>query len=106
MAHILISAPADADTAEIIAYLAAKAGVHVAARYTASLEKLYDRLAVHPQIGAPRPALGPYVRSAIVPPYTVIYEHAEPEGAVTILRIVHGRRKITGKLLSASISSS
>ncbi len=104
MARVVVSAPADADTAEIIAYLTAKAGYNVAARYVASFEELYDRLADHPLAGAPRPALGPNVRIGIVPPYIVIYEHAKTDGAVTILRIVHGRRRITGRLLLTGAS--
>ena len=79
--------------AGIIAYLAGKAGYDVAARYIASFEKLYDRLADHPDSGAPRPALGPQVRIGIVPPYIVIYEHDATDDAVIVLRIVHGRRR-------------
>jgi hypothetical protein len=29
----------------------------------------------------------------------VIYKHDEADDAIKVLRIVHGRRKITGKLL-------
>jgi plasmid stabilization system protein ParE len=35
-----------------------------------------------------------------VSPYIVIYRHTEAADTVTILRIVHGRRRITGTLLS------
>jgi toxin ParE1/3/4 len=105
VARVLLTAPADADTAGIIAYLAGKAGHNIAARYVASFEKLYDRLADHPDNGAPRPALGPHVRIGIVSPYIVIYEHDATGDAVIVLRIVHGRRKITGDLLLANIGS-
>jgi toxin ParE1/3/4 len=44
------------------------------------------------------PALGPNVRIGVVSPYIVIYRHAED--TVNVLRIVHGRRRITDKLLS------
>jgi plasmid stabilization system protein ParE len=69
MARIIVASPADADTADIIAYLAANAGYNVAGQYIVSFEKLYDRLAGHPGSGAPRPALGPRVRNGIVSPY-------------------------------------
>lgn len=105
MARVVVTSPADADTADIIAYLAAKAGYNVAARYIAAFEKLYDRLADHPESGAPRPVLGPHVRIGVVSPYIVIYEHDETDDTVVVLRIVHGRRRITGKLLLANISS-
>jgi plasmid stabilization system protein ParE len=35
-----------------------------------------------------------------VPPYIVIYDHEQAADLVTVLRIVHGRRRITGKLLA------
>ncbi len=105
MARVIVAAPADADTADIIAYIAAKAGYNVAGQYVVSFEKLYDRLAGHPGSGATRPALGPRVRIGIVSPYIVIYEHDAASDTVTILRIVHGRRRITGKLLMTGVGS-
>jgi toxin ParE1/3/4 len=89
----------------IIAYLAGNAGSNLAARYVASFEQLYDRLADHPGSGARRPSLGPHVRIGIVPPYIVINEHDPAGDTVIILRIVHGRRKITGDLLPANIGA-
>src|SRR5438132_4650942 len=100
MTRIIISSSADADTAEIIAYLMRNAGRATAAGYTALFEVLYDRLAAHPDSGPPRPALGVNVRIGIVAPYIVIYDHEPRSDTLTVLRIVHGRRKITGKLLS------
>ena len=50
--------------------------------------------------GARRPALGQEVRIGIVSPFIAIDAHNQSEGTVTILRIVHGRREITSKLLS------
>jgi toxin ParE1/3/4 len=97
MARVLVSSTADADTAEILAYLAEKAGRNTAAKYNALFERLYDSLADHPDSGPPRPALGPNIRIGIVPPYIVIYEHA-PTGVVTILRVLHGRRRITAQV--------
>lgn len=98
MARVVITSPADADAAHIIAGLGAKAGAGVAARYDADFDKLYERLAVHPESGAPRPTLGRRVRICVVSPYVVIYEHIEADDAVMVMRIVHGRRKITRRL--------
>jgi toxin ParE1/3/4 len=100
MARVVVSSVADADTAEILAYLARKAGRATAAKYNALFEHLYDRLTDQPDTGPPRRALGPNVRIGIVPPYIVIYDHEPAANLVTVLRIVHGRRRITGKLLS------
>jgi toxin ParE1/3/4 len=103
MAKVVISASADADTAGILVYLAHQAGRRTAAKYEALLERLYDRLAAHPGIGAPRPALGRNIRIGIISPHIVIYRHTEVDDTVTVLRIVHGRRRISGKLLSETI---
>lgn len=84
MARVVVTAPADADTAAIIGGLAAKAGVNVAARYDADFDALYQRLERFPESGPPRPALGPLVHIGIVPPYVLIYEYS---------------RKITRRLL-------
>jgi toxin ParE1/3/4 len=100
MARVVVSFVADADTAGIIAYLTNKAGRATAAKYNALFENLYDRLAVHPDSGPPRPVLGPNIRIGIVPPYIVIYDHEPAADLITVLRIVHGRRRITGKLLA------
>jgi plasmid stabilization system protein ParE len=68
-------------------------------RYNASFERLYDILADFPGAGPPRPALGAHIRSGVVLPYIVIYSHTETDGVVRVLRIVHGSRRISGKLL-------
>jgi toxin ParE1/3/4 len=99
MARIIIAPEADADTDGIIADLIAKAGVRVAVKYNNLFEKLYERLADHPGSGAPRPALGANMRIGIISPYIVVYRHSEADDTVTVLRIVHGRRRISGSLL-------
>ena len=99
MARVVITASADADTAYIIADLGAKAGANVAVRYDADFHRLYERLSDHPESGAPRPRLGKQVRICVVSPYVVIYQHIEADDTVTIMRIAHGRRKITRKFV-------
>jgi len=56
-------------------------------------------LADFPDSGPPRPKVGAQIRIGIVSPYIVIYRHTEAEDTVRVLRIVHGSRRITGKLL-------
>ena len=101
MARVVIASSADADFAEILTDLATKAGWHVAAKYDELFGKLYDRLADHPRGGAQRPALGQNVRIGIVSPYIIIYRN-EGDDTVTVLRIVHGRRRITGEMLRST----
>lgn len=104
MARVVITASADADTAYIIADLGAKAGASVAARYEADFGRLHERLSDHPKSGAPRPSLGAPVRICVVSPYVVIYEHIEADDTVTIMRIAHGRRKITRKFVRGKLA--
>jgi toxin ParE1/3/4 len=99
VARVIVTPSADADTAEILGFLAAKAGYGVAANYNAAFEQLYDNLADFPDSGAPRPNVGARIRIGVVSPYLVIYRHTEADSTVRVLRIVHGSRKITGKLL-------
>jgi len=100
MARVIIAPSAAADTDSIFDDLAAKAGWRTAVKYNDLFESLYDRLGDHPGIGALRPAIGQNIRIGIVSPYIVIYRYSEREDTVTVLRLVHGRRRITGKLLS------
>lgn len=99
MARILVAETADADTADIISYLNLKAGHEIAAKYVAAFEEVYERLAVYPQSGSSRKILGPQVRINIVSPFVIIYEYSEANDLVTILRILHGHRKISPRLL-------
>ncbi len=103
MARVIITSTADADTDSIFADLAAKASRHTVAKYDDLFERLYDRLANHPGIGALRPALGQNIRIGIVSPYIVIYQYNEANDLVIVLRIVHSRRRISGKLLQKAL---
>jgi toxin ParE1/3/4 len=98
-ARVIITAPADADMADILADLAAVAGSAVANKYNLLFESLYDRLADYPDSCPARPKLGAHIRLGIVLPYHVFYRHLEGDDTVTILRVIHGRRRITRNLL-------
>jgi len=99
MARLVLASSADADYAEIINDLAAKAGWRTAAKYDELFEELFDRLTDHPHSGAPRPAFGQNIRIGIVMPYIVLYRNDDDGNTVTVLRIVHGRRRITAQML-------
>ena len=98
MARIVVSDPARSDIRNILNYLANHGGHAIAERYAADFEAVYDRLADFPDSGAPRPTLGHDVRSALVPPFVVIYGHSN--NLVTVLRILHGKRNITRDLVA------
>jgi len=97
MATVRLTASADADIATIISDLATKAGIPIAERYADEFDALFDRLRDHPGIGPRRPKLGSDTRIGIVAPYIAIYEFRDD--VVTILRVVHGSRNITARLI-------
>lgn len=100
MARVIVSPSADADTDVILATLVREAGSGTAIKYDRLFDRLYERLTDHPAIGALRPALGQNIRIGIVSPYIIIYRHTAHDDTVTVMRLVHGRRRITGKLLA------
>ena len=73
--------------------------MRTAVKFRELFKAVYERLGDHPDSGAPRPAIAPNIRIGVVSPYIVIYRHNVDDGAVTVLRIVHGRRRITGAML-------
>lgn len=99
MARVVVSSLADADTAAILTYLSINAGPRVAARYNGLFESFYDRIEAFPGCGLRRPVLGPDIRIGIASPFIIIYHYSEDDDVVTVLRLVHGRRRISGVLL-------
>jgi len=77
--------------------LAKEAGSGVARRYRRSFDDIFARFARFPESGAMRPRLGRHIRIGVVSPYLVIYELESDH--VMVLRIVHGRRRITRRLV-------
>jgi toxin ParE1/3/4 len=99
MAQVISSDFANADFKKIYSDLAAQAGVATVLKYRDNFHSLYRHLAEFPQSGAPRKKLGARIRLGVVSPYVAIYRYIEASDTVEILRIVHGKRKITGKML-------
>ena len=98
MARVLLTSLADADVADIIADIGAKAGRRTAEKYVAEFDRLFMRLGEYPLSGAPRTTLGPSVRIALLRPYVVIYDFDRSRDAVTVLRVLHGRREMTRRM--------
>ena len=99
MARVIVTDLADADTAKMLTDIASDAGFLVAIKTNARIEDLYERLADHPESCQARPELGAHIRVGVVFPYLVIYRHITGGDTVSIIRIIHGRRKITRKIL-------
>jgi toxin ParE1/3/4 len=91
-ARVIVTDLADADTAQILDEMDREAGYRAADRFNARVEDLYDRLGSHPDSCQARPKLGPNIRVGVVHPYLGV-------DTASIIRIIHGRRKITRRLL-------
>ena len=68
MTRLVVTSDAEADTSDILAYLAQEAGAPVALEYGARFRAAIERLLSFPESGAPRPRLGSETRIAIVAP--------------------------------------
>ncbi|HEX4043041.1 MAG TPA: type II toxin-antitoxin system RelE/ParE family toxin [Xanthobacteraceae bacterium] len=99
MTHLVVTPQADADASTILAYLNSQAGSRVAETFARRFRETLTRLLQFPETGAPCPVFGPQARIAIVQPYLMIYDFIRADDTVTLLRILHGRRHITHRLL-------
>jgi toxin ParE1/3/4 len=90
MTRLVVTADADADTRDVLAYLGRHAG---------RCGKAIERLVEMPETGSPRPSLGVNARIAVIFPYVLIYDYDRDSNTLTLLRILHGRRNISQDLL-------
>jgi plasmid stabilization system protein ParE len=97
MVRVVVTEIAKHDVRRILSDLNERAGYRVAAKYAFEFKAAYRRLASLPQVGPPRPALGPTTRVVIILPYLIVYEYAAD--VVTVLRVLHGKRNINRDLL-------
>jgi len=99
MTQLVVTADAEADLYEILDYLEQEAGARVAEDYARRFRLCLERHVESPGIGAPRPALGPGTRIGIVRPCILVYDYTEADDTLTLLRILHGKRNITRRLI-------
>lgn len=99
MIEVVIAPEARDDLLAIVTYLAEVAGSQTASRWHDALWSAIDGIADFPGAGAPRPSLGKHVRINVVAPYIVVYEHGPGSAQDFVLRVLHGRRDVTRRLL-------
>lgn len=95
---VLWSPRARTDLLKILGDIADGSGAHVAAAWNDRIWQRLELVAEHPGSGALRPRLGKSIRISVVKPYVIIYGHDERE--VRVMRILHGRRRLTRKLVA------
>ncbi len=99
MTRLIVAREAETDRDAILDYLEREAGVRTAAAYSERFATSIERLLDFPALGTPRPALGDDARVTIVYPYILIYDYSVTSETITLLRILHGRRNITRRLI-------
>jgi len=101
VARLVFAPRAINDVRDIPTLLAEKGGNSVAEDYLGRFRSTFERLVAHPRSGGPRPRLGRAVRIPVVRPYIVIYRTSIDD--VMIMRVLHGRRKITRRTVTERI---
>ena len=97
MIRVIVSTAARGDFRQIVANLARDAGPAVAKRYAEKFDANLVLIAEHPEIGVLKPELGSRIRIRVIRPYVLIYSVAGE--TVEVLRFLHGKRKITRRML-------
>lgn len=100
MTRLVVAREAELDRDAILNYLEQEAGARTAAAYAERFARTVERLCDFPGSGAPRPSLGAHTRVAIVYPYLLIYDYEQDTNTLLLMRIVHGRRRISRRLLN------
>ena len=95
----IIRAQARLDIFDILDHLELEAGAATATKFGRSFKMAIDFIVQHPRAAQTRPRLGARVRFGIVQPYNIVYAYNSETDEVTILRVLHGRRRITRKLV-------
>jgi toxin ParE1/3/4 len=91
-------APAAArDLQKVSEDIKAAGGERVALAFVGHLRQSLEGLVAFPRMGRLRPRFGSGVRSWAFPPYVAFYRQSASD--VEIIRIVHGKRKITRALM-------
>jgi toxin ParE1/3/4 len=99
MTRLIIPAQFTFDITQIHMHLEDVAGKTTTQRYLGQFEKAVRRLIEMPQSGSVRRRLGPDARRLVIRPYVLIYDYSAEHDTVTLLRLVHGRRKIVPAML-------
>ena len=99
MTRVVVTALASADTATILRSIASGSGHNSALKFELRFRKFYRRLSEHPESCDARPNLGRDIRVGVVFPYLVIHRSDRKHDTVSNVRVVHGHRRLTRRLL-------
>lgn len=94
MAIVDVAPRAAADVDTILVHLHGRDGLAAADRQQAAFKVAARRLALHPEFGRSRPDIGPDLRSVLTHPYVLIDRYDRARDTVSVLRVLHGRRRL------------
>lgn len=95
MATVDVAPRAAADVDGILVDQHGRGGRAAAARRQAEFNAAVRQLAHHPESGRRRPDIGPGLRSVLIHPYVLIYSYDPATDTVFVLRVLHGRRRLS-----------
>ncbi|MEY9380323.1 type II toxin-antitoxin system RelE/ParE family toxin [Rhizobium leguminosarum] len=95
MLPIIRTNRADEDLIEIWSYIAID-NISAADRVLDAIEARWDNLARHPYSGGARDDIAPGIRHLVSGEYLTLYRLSG--SAIEIVRVLHGRRKISSKV--------
>ncbi|MCM2476251.1 type II toxin-antitoxin system RelE/ParE family toxin [Rhizobium sp. CG5] len=96
MLSIIRTDRADEDLIEIWSYIAVE-NMSAADRVLDAIEARWDNLARHPYSGVARDDIAPGIRHLVSGEYLTLYRLSD--SAIEIVRVLHGRRKISSKII-------
>lgn len=96
MHSIIRTDRADEDLIDIWSYIAAN-NISAADRVLDAIEARWDNLARHPYSGVARDDIAPGIRHLVSGEYLTLYRLSG--SAIEIIRVLHGRRKISSKVI-------
>lgn len=100
--HLTVTGPARADMDELLAYIAAQAGLDPALRFADTLDGAFAKLAFLGHAGVSREWIKPGLRMAIVGSYCVYFRVSIDE--TRILRVLHGARDIDAIIFEGDVT--
>jgi plasmid stabilization system protein ParE len=94
MTDLRFSENALRDIEDILVHLEAVGGRHVALKLGEKFRAAAAHISLFPSSGAQRHQFGPTMRMWAVLPYLIFYRYQTTLDAVSVVRILHGRRDI------------
>lgn len=102
MTRVVVSTLAASDLDQILDPLQREAGAKTALRYAKRFSQVIERLGHFPLHAPARPALGVDTRIYMIYPYLIIYDFVAADDRVVLLRILHGKRDMSERILKRS----